>query len=164
MHLTLRFSLGRGDAVHTCAEMLGRRGDANILLKCHALCPICLTFLVVHFYTYIYVSILNLWFSGWRGQQRHWRGRQEAANTGTLDQLTTHPTTKQQSTSSCRPHTSPTSSPFCRMYGEWCMGYNGDLQEAGSCQYRFLLQDLGFTNSIQPSHHHPTYAQEKTSQ
>ena len=26
----------------------------------HALCPICLTFLVVHFYTYIYVSILNL--------------------------------------------------------------------------------------------------------
>ena len=41
--------------------MLGRRGGANFLLKCHALRPICLTFLVIHFYTYIYVSILNLW-------------------------------------------------------------------------------------------------------
>ncbi len=48
------------EAVHTCAEMLGRRGGANFLLKCHGLCPICLTFLVVHFYTHIYVSILNL--------------------------------------------------------------------------------------------------------
>ena len=38
------------------------RGGAIFLLKCHALCPICLTFLVVHFYTLIYVSILNLCF------------------------------------------------------------------------------------------------------
>ena len=57
---TLWFCLGGGDAVHACAEMLGRRGGAIFLLKCHALCPICLTFLVVHFYTHIYVSILNL--------------------------------------------------------------------------------------------------------
>ena len=49
-----------GDAVLTCVEMLGRRGGANFVLKCHALCPICLTFLVVHFYTHIYLSILNL--------------------------------------------------------------------------------------------------------
>ena len=39
--------------------MLGRRGGANFLLKCHGLCPICLTFLIVHFFTYIYY-ILNL--------------------------------------------------------------------------------------------------------
>ena len=39
----------------------GGEGDTTFLLKCHALCPICLNFLVVHFYTYIYVSILNLW-------------------------------------------------------------------------------------------------------
>ena len=52
---------GGGDAVHTCVEMLGRRGGANFLLKCPALCPICLTFLVVHFYTHIYVSMQNLW-------------------------------------------------------------------------------------------------------
>jgi len=38
----------------------GGEGDATFLLKCHALCPICLTFLVVYFYTHIYVSILNL--------------------------------------------------------------------------------------------------------
>ena len=37
-------------------------GGANFLLKCHALCPICLTFLIVHFYTHIYVSIQNLCF------------------------------------------------------------------------------------------------------
>ena len=52
---------GGGDAVRTCVEMLGRRGGANFLLKCHGLCPICLTFFVVHFYTHIYVSILYLW-------------------------------------------------------------------------------------------------------
>ena len=51
---------GGGDAVRTCVEMLGRRGGANFLLKCHGLCPICLTFLVGHFFTYIY-NILNLW-------------------------------------------------------------------------------------------------------
>ena len=59
---TLWFCLGGGDTVHTCVEMLGRRGGANFLLKCHALYPICLTFLVVHFFTHIYY-ILNLWSS-----------------------------------------------------------------------------------------------------
>ena len=43
----------------------GGERDATFLLKCHALCPICLTFLVVHFYTHIYVSILNLWAYPW---------------------------------------------------------------------------------------------------
>ena len=47
--------LGGGDAVLTSVEMLGRRGGANFLLKCHTLCPICLTFLVVHFYTYAHL-------------------------------------------------------------------------------------------------------------
>ena len=41
--------------------MLGRWGGANFLLKCHALYPICLTFLVVHFFTHIYY-ILILWY------------------------------------------------------------------------------------------------------
>ena len=59
---TLWFCLGRGPAVHTCAEILRRRGGAKFLLKCHALSPICQTFLVIHFYTYIYVSILNIWY------------------------------------------------------------------------------------------------------
>ena len=31
------------------------------LLKCHTLCPICLTFLVVHLCGHIYVVNLNLW-------------------------------------------------------------------------------------------------------
>ena len=35
-------------------------GGANFLLKCQALCPICRTYLVVHIYTHIYVSIPNL--------------------------------------------------------------------------------------------------------
>ena len=40
----------------------------NFLLKCHALSPIFLTFLVVHFYMHIYVSILNLWFLSYRSK------------------------------------------------------------------------------------------------
>ena len=36
----------------------GWEGDANFRLKCHVLCPICLTSFVVHFSTFIYVSIL----------------------------------------------------------------------------------------------------------
>ena len=39
---------------------VGRCWGGGGLLKCHTLCPIWLTFLVVHFYTHIYVSILNL--------------------------------------------------------------------------------------------------------
>ena len=35
-------------------------GYATFLLKCHALCPICLTSFVVHFCAHIFVVILNL--------------------------------------------------------------------------------------------------------
>ena len=37
----------------------GGEGDANFFLKCHALFPNCLTFFVVHFWTFIYVSIFK---------------------------------------------------------------------------------------------------------
>ena len=41
---------------------VGRGAEgATFLLKRHVLCPICLTFLVVHFCTHIYVSFLNIW-------------------------------------------------------------------------------------------------------
>ena len=42
-------SVGRGGGVHDFFS-----------LKCHALCPICLTFFVVHFSTFIFVSIFIL--------------------------------------------------------------------------------------------------------
>ena len=58
----------------------GEEGGANFLLKCHALCPICLTFLVVHFYMHIYVSLLKIWENINFSQLYVWHLPREFAN------------------------------------------------------------------------------------